>query len=373
MRDRRLPDIDWGALMPAVARALLGDPPRKHGGQWRYGRKGSLVVHVSGDRAGQWYNFEDDEGGGVLALIEHRAGLTAEGNHRAALGWLQERGLIPAAGESPRRTRSRPTPEPPSHTDEGTSNNRERAAQIAQARAVLNASVAGDGTPARAYLAGRLAWPPDGVGPDLPPSVRWIARSQWPAVRSLPSLPPGVSSAIVYRYDDPKGEPQAIDVEALENARRLRGGDRWRRTFGSRDLGPLFRAGGDPNGSGWSLCEGAIDALACRWLWPETAAVAVGGSSKLKSVNTTPFTGAPVRIVADGDSGGRVAGERARNKLLGAGCEVRVVWCAVDDDPASELAEHLRERAAVMEFEGAVDRADAERAAWGILLENDDV
>ena len=95
-RERSAADIDWGALMPEVAQILFGDPPRKSGGQWRYGRKGSLAVHVSGSRAGQWYSFEDDEGGGVLALIEFRAGLSPDANHRAAFDWLRERGLIPA-------------------------------------------------------------------------------------------------------------------------------------------------------------------------------------------------------------------------------------------------------------------------------------
>ena len=45
---------DWPALLPDVARRLLGDPPRTEaaGATWRYRSRGSLAVHVGGDRVG---------------------------------------------------------------------------------------------------------------------------------------------------------------------------------------------------------------------------------------------------------------------------------------------------------------------------------
>ena len=49
---------DWPRILQAVALALLGDPTQQRRGEWRYGRRGSLVVHVDGDRAGTWYDFE---------------------------------------------------------------------------------------------------------------------------------------------------------------------------------------------------------------------------------------------------------------------------------------------------------------------------
>ena len=36
---------DWPALLPAVARRLFGDPSRIGADEWRYGRRGSLVLH----------------------------------------------------------------------------------------------------------------------------------------------------------------------------------------------------------------------------------------------------------------------------------------------------------------------------------------
>ena len=68
-------DTDWPTLLPDVARRLLGEPPRtEHGGDtWRYRSRGSLAVHVGGDRRGTWRDFEADVSGGALALVQHVA------------------------------------------------------------------------------------------------------------------------------------------------------------------------------------------------------------------------------------------------------------------------------------------------------------
>ena len=85
---------DWPDLLEPVARELLGEPSRRTtSGEWRYGRKGSLAVHVAGHRAGTWRDHEADAGGGVLDLLEH-----VEGIDRAeALVWLRRRGLLDGA------------------------------------------------------------------------------------------------------------------------------------------------------------------------------------------------------------------------------------------------------------------------------------
>ena len=51
-------ETDWPPLMPDVARRLLGDPQKKTAREWRYGRKGSLVVHIEGEHPGTWHDFE---------------------------------------------------------------------------------------------------------------------------------------------------------------------------------------------------------------------------------------------------------------------------------------------------------------------------
>jgi hypothetical protein len=60
--------------MPELTRQVLGDPQHKTSHQWRYGRKGSLAVFVSGPKQGLFSNFETGVSGGPLTLIkEHQA------------------------------------------------------------------------------------------------------------------------------------------------------------------------------------------------------------------------------------------------------------------------------------------------------------
>ena len=65
---------DGLALLPDVARRLLGEPPRTEAGgtTWRYGNRGSLAVHVAAAAPGTWHDFEADESGGTLALVQAR-------------------------------------------------------------------------------------------------------------------------------------------------------------------------------------------------------------------------------------------------------------------------------------------------------------
>ena len=70
-----------------------------------------------------------------------------------------------AARFLPRAPRPRPAPV-----------KRREAADSAIAVRLWAAALPADDTPARAYLAGRWVWPPDGIGPNLPASVRWLPR-----------------------------------------------------------------------------------------------------------------------------------------------------------------------------------------------------
>ena len=69
--------------MPAVARALFGDPNpfQSKPGKPRWGRKGSLAID---ERLGVWFDHENGTGGGVLDLIKREKGLT----DREAFDWM---------------------------------------------------------------------------------------------------------------------------------------------------------------------------------------------------------------------------------------------------------------------------------------------
>ena len=75
---------------------------------------------------------------------------------------------------SPSISRTPQAPKPPQPADTGPD---PRAALVAQLWA---RAVPADPTPGRLYLALRFAWPPHGIGPNLPTTVRWLAHEASP-------------------------------------------------------------------------------------------------------------------------------------------------------------------------------------------------
>ena len=63
-------NIDWVQIAPQVVLELLGEPKVKKGDEWRYGNKGSLVVNIGN---ATWFDFENDEGGGIVDLIKRES------------------------------------------------------------------------------------------------------------------------------------------------------------------------------------------------------------------------------------------------------------------------------------------------------------
>ena len=96
---------DWPGIIGPVAEALLGEPTKRARDEWRYRTRGSLAVHVSGERAGTWRDWEADTGGGVLALVEHERGC----DKAAALDWLESAGFVES--RDPRAAREAHAPD----------------------------------------------------------------------------------------------------------------------------------------------------------------------------------------------------------------------------------------------------------------------
>lgn len=80
----------FARAMEPVARELLGEPSETHRGkrELRWGTRGSLSVSLD---KGTWHDHETGHGGGVLDLVQDRAGL----DKPAAIAWLRERGHLP--------------------------------------------------------------------------------------------------------------------------------------------------------------------------------------------------------------------------------------------------------------------------------------
>jgi|SRR6516225_11653618 hypothetical protein len=93
------------ALAPhiaTIARKLLGEPNRTFSSrdEWRYGNKGSLVIEITGEKQGEWYDFENEVGGGPFAFIKTYARVDDEGARKwiaSELGIKDDPPPIPAA------------------------------------------------------------------------------------------------------------------------------------------------------------------------------------------------------------------------------------------------------------------------------------
>ena len=264
-------------------------------------------------------------------------------------------------------------PKPPTHTTARVNSQTEKSTneeqdRIAFAKRLWNAAQVADGTPARAYLAGRLAWPPDGIGPPLPQTVRWLPGTKTGGMLHLPHDAAGY--LLFAWHSHPAGDVRAVSCEALthngERLDKLPDRKRVRLTHGVRKNAAFVVNAG---ASKLLIMEGEVDALAARWLYPDHEARAVGGTAGLKNWNGAPGDCRPVQIVADGDSTGRRAGELARESAKTAGHQAIINWSPVGKDLADELAVTLAERIAIVEAEPRVTHREATRLGWQQLLE----
>ena len=69
-----------------------------------------------------------------------------------------------------------------------------------------------DHTPARAYLAGRLVWPPDGIAAGLPVSVRWPPRSASDRALEFCSVPPARQPGLPAELPESRHVPHAGEM-----------------------------------------------------------------------------------------------------------------------------------------------------------------
>lgn len=243
----------------------------------------------------------------------------------------------------PRLTRARPVRRPaPAETKPPEPDDR--------AAAIIDSAIDADASPAHLYLVGRLAWPR--TGRTLPASVRWLPADAAPKGVHLPATADG---AVVYLFARPDQPPDAVQCEALQggNATTRRG--RWRCGYGTRK-GRVFEASmREGPESPTVLTEGPVTALAASFRHPGARCLAMGGRDY---ANYTPG-GSGILIEADGDPAGRKAALEALEVFPDA-----LLVDRATGDVADELAGDLAERAAIIEYDGGVGRAEAEAIAW---------
>ena len=305
------PAIDWPALMPDVARALLGEPNARlsTARELRYGNHGSLAVHVGGERAGTWRDHEAGEGGGVLALVVRERG----GSEREAMAWLRDAGLLDGAGryrpdselagrDVPSKRRNRADSAPSSKPRDTT----------AAARRVWNATEPLPGTIAGTYLRHVR-----GVGHVAgAPSLRFSAALSHPyAPGRFPCLVAGVQDVhggflgVQRIYLDREGAPQKADVEPV------------RASLGSL-AGGAVRLAEPEHGRPLLVGEG-IESTAAAMVLFDLPGWAALGTSGLRAIEL-PEHVIDVVIAADRDAAGLRAAAALARRLEAEGRNVEI-------------------------------------------------
>ena len=309
MTPGRVP-LDFAALARPVALALLGDPnPRMStAAELRYGEHGRLSVRLAGERAGQWYDFRDGRGGGVLDLVIH----AGEASDRAtAARWLESQGFA-----DPLRRPERHGERGPGATACGAGEGQTaahghpwQASRRDSARRLWESTRPLAGTVAAAYLDAR------GVG--------HVARA--PALRFHPGIThpsvPGRFPALVAGVQDAAGDFMGIQRCYLDGARKAEL-DPVRASLGSLAGGAVRIL--EPAGDALLLGEGIEStAAAVRVLdWPG-GAWATLGTSGLRAV-VLPESVRRVVIATDRDAGGLRAAAALAERLESEGRRVTI-------------------------------------------------
>jgi putative DNA primase/helicase len=280
---------------------IQGDPPRK---------QGSCVIALKGGHAGDWIDFEDNQGGGPLSTLEHATGLTG----RPLIEYAAElAGSLPVDGAM--------APQATSPTKEQRAEATAREIQLIVARSVPLAGTAGE-----TYLSGRGLSLPDMADllfhPDL---TYWDTRTGYPALVAIVRGVGGEPIAIHRTYLAPDGSGKA-DVP---KPRMMLGSV----TGAAVRLGEIGKSGVVGLGEGIETCLSVMQAC------PELPAWAALSSGNLEQVILPPEA-AQVVILADndGEGAGFAAAHRAAARLHAEG---RRVWIAHPPDAGDDFNDLL--------------------------------
>lgn len=94
---------DFTPYAESVATHLLGKHTHRYKNELRWGRKGSLVVHLTGPRRGRFHDYEAGTGGDLIDLVQRERG----GSVTDALTWLREFTHVMPAPALPQPTSER--------------------------------------------------------------------------------------------------------------------------------------------------------------------------------------------------------------------------------------------------------------------------
>lgn len=231
-----------------LAVELFGAPTKRTAREWRWGRKGSVVVRWRGRDGPTFYSFEAMEGGSLLDAIMFAHG----GGFTQALRWARD--WLGGAVETP-------TPRPRARARAAYDADADEARRVEAARDLWRA-----GRPARApdaagrYLVGRAIedWPLD--------TVRFLPAG---AAARDPALKGWRWCAAMIAATDDAGNVRAVQLVALRDDGRPvldDGGRKMKRTRGAlAGCAARFPARTDAMADALLICEGPETALSV-WL-----------------------------------------------------------------------------------------------------------
>ena len=320
MTSEQIKNDQWAAVSKDVAVMFWGEPNARlsKGDKLRWGNKGSKSLDAS---KGIWIDFETDQDGGVLDLVQREHQTDRVG----ALDWLKDQGFLSESSPRPnlglsarrsfrstrqRRTRAgcpRTRPKPKPQADPG--------GEVEKAKSLWSES-----EPIPGFVFQHPAWRWVTVGDKrgiVEPGGDWPGVVRWHKKEGLIVAARNTFDAWL------KGEfePFSVAVVAINQQGKKRyvfhnspGGDK--RTYGSGANGVFI---GDPKSPKIGICEGVADALAIYNQFRVGAVWATG--SAIVSVQNTPgacqwLASREVLLYTDTDNTGQDAGDKVKSAIL---------------------------------------------------------
>lgn len=289
---------------------------RRSGDEWRLANirgdaprnTGSCVITLRGAHAGDWIDFDGNQGGGPISAIEETTGLDG----RALIVEAAEiAGIAPGAPER----RAPPTPPPLK---------RDPALEIAH---ILTGAETITGSPVARYLTGRGLMVPEAADllfhPDL---THWETKTGYPAMLGQVRDRDGAVIGLHRSYL--AIEDESVSKAPLDKAKKMLG----------RVAGGAVRLAALGDGDRLALSEGIETGLAVMTACPDLPVWATLSTSGLEQVDLPPGV-RRVLILADNDTSGAGlrAAEAAARRLRAQGRDVAVVLPPEEGEDFNDL------------------------------------
>lgn len=297
----RRPHVDLRLLMKPVADALLGDINEEQSNRYelRYRRRGSLKVDLE---SGTWIDFELNEGGGVLDLIERELGLQG----KDAFDWMRSERIVDH--------------EPPRSNPDRTVIQGGRPERTGYALQIWRQCQPADGTLVETYLRHR------GITEPVPPTLRYHPALQhrrtgttWPAMVAAvtcgASRNPQAIIAIHRTYIARDGLGKAPVTPAKMELGPCHGG--------AVRLAPLTVTKGEQAAAPLGICEGIETGLSVMTARPSLPVWAALSTSGLKTAELPPEV-RTIIVLADADAPGEAAAVAAAQRWQEEGRRVKI-------------------------------------------------